>query len=190
MSGTEQSCTAVSYYTDLSFRIVSVGGCWSTSAAQSEANELTPGQVVGQSLWKFIAGEPMRNLYQEVLDRVVKGQRPVTLPFRCDSPTRRQWMLLTIASLPQRELSFVCQLVRVEPRPAVALLDIHQARSQEILTLCSWCKRVKVRMREWIEVEEAVALLGLEEKPIQPQLLHGLCPDCRDEVHQRVSPCL
>jgi hypothetical protein len=48
-----------------------------------------------------------------------------------------------------------------------------------MLTMCGWCDRFLVD-GEWVEVEEAVARLGLFELPKLPSIDHGVCPDCTE----------
>jgi len=44
--------------------------------------------------------------------------------------------------------------------------------------MCSWCKRVPDGSGRWLEVEEAVAELGLMAGPHLPRVSHGICPAC------------
>jgi hypothetical protein len=45
--------------------------------------------------------------------------------------------------------------------------------------MCGWCDRFLVD-GEWVEVEEAVARLGLFQLPEMPAISHGVCPDCTE----------
>ena len=69
-------------------------------------------------------------------------------------------------------------LERVEARPPMPLLEPAAARSEEYVTVCSWCKKVELPGATWVEVEEAVEHLRLFDRAVLPQLTHGICPTC------------
>jgi hypothetical protein len=117
-----------------------------------------------------------------MLLRRVRGElRSVDLPFRCDGPAVRREMDIHIA--PQasgRLVAFSAQL-RVEERrdEFQPLLAGETPRGEETLTMCGWCDRFLVD-GEWVEVEEAVARLGLFEMSVLPAIDHGVCPQCTE----------
>ncbi len=43
--------------------------------------------------------------------------------------------------------------------------------------MCGWCDRFLVG-EEWLEVEQAVARLGLFQRAEMPAISHDICPDC------------
>ena len=45
--------------------------------------------------------------------------------------------------------------------------------------MCAWCDRFCIN-GEWVEVEEAAARLELFRRSEQPQISHGICPDCSE----------
>jgi hypothetical protein len=51
-------------------------------------------------------------------------------------------------------------------------------RAQELLTLCSWCKKVRLPEGNWVEVETAALRLEFFLGDA-PQLSHGICPPCK-----------
>jgi hypothetical protein len=78
-------------------------------------------------------------------------------------------------------VDFQTTIVRDEPRAEVGLMDPATPRSDAVLTICGWCMRVPVSGK-WLEIEEAVAALGLLEAPVMPGLSHGMCPVCYDTM--------
>lgn len=87
-------------------------------------------------------------------------------------------MLMEIIPLEDESTGFKSCVVREEARDPVKLLDIDIDRSDEFLTICSWCKRIRVDKKNWVEVEQAIEQLGLFGASLLPQLSHEMCPRC------------
>ena len=56
------------------------------------------------------------------------------------------------------------------------LLDPDFPRTEEFLTMCAWCKKVKAP--GWMEAEDAVQRLNFFDRPQLPQITHGICENC------------
>jgi len=123
----------------------------------------------------FIAGPETRYIFDRILARARDGVG-MTLPFRCDSPTERRHMSLTVTSLGRNEVEFRSRLVEAQPRDSIAVLEPDPPRSESLITLCSWCNRGRIGDR-WAEIEEVVAELRLFDAVV-PKLTHGMCPTC------------
>jgi len=138
------------------------------------------GDVLGRSLWDFIAGHDVRKVKRLLLRRVREGVRGVELPFRCDGPdVKREMDIRIAASNSGRVVLFSARLrsevERPEPQP---LLDPRAPRDEgDFLSMCAWCDRFLVD-GEWVEVEEAARRLELFRRSRLPLLDHGICPSC------------
>jgi hypothetical protein len=191
------------YVLDPSDRVVAIDEHWIAFAKANDAATLAD-RVVGQSLWTFIAGPTVRELYRTILGRVRATGRRVSLPFRCDSPTVRRYMTLSMApgNGPRGTLEFGATLVREEPQSPnaralyVAVLGRRGAghhaaaggahdHADEVLTMCSVCKRLYVD--GWCEIDEALERrTDLLTEPVRP-VSHGLCLPCRDAALESVA---
>jgi hypothetical protein len=111
--------------------------------------------------------------------RLRREHRSVELPFRCDGPGVRREMNLRVASQSSgRFVLFSARLSSEERRPEPQpLLSPEAPRGEETLVMCGWCDRFLVA-GEWVEVEEAVARLGLFQLDEMPAISHGVCPAC------------
>jgi hypothetical protein len=115
-----------------------------------------------------------------MLVRRIRGEaRSVELPFRCDGPDVRREMDVRIAAHSSgRFVLFSARLRSERPRAkSQPLLSADAPRGEQTLTMCGWCDRFLVGA-EWVEVEDAVAQLGLFQRAELPAIGHGLCPDC------------
>jgi hypothetical protein len=165
-----------SYELDDSLNIVSVDAGWSEFALANGAPELASDALLGRPLMARIAGDSTVQLYEHLFDKVRRTGRPVVVPFRCDSPTLRRFLELTVEP-GSRGLRVSSTLLHTESRLRVSLLDPRTPRSDEPLRMCSFCKHVKVD-DDWREVEDAVVALRLFERELLPMISHGVCPSC------------
>ncbi len=139
---------------------------------------MPPKDVVGHRLWDFVQDLETQLLYKELFKRVREDQTLRTILFRCDSPSERRFLKLFVESLPDANIKLTSKILRTEPRVAVKLLAADTARSTDVVTLCSMCKKIKILLEKWVEIEEGLAHLKLFETDKMPQLSHGLCPAC------------
>jgi hypothetical protein len=163
---------------DAADRFTEVNDRWVTFAAENASPHLTRDTVLGRPLWDFITGEETRQLYRGVLTNVRRTGRTVELPFRCDSPRVRRFLRMAISPLPDGSVRFEIRAEREEPREPVFLLDPAARRSDELVTICAWCKHVRLPHGEWVATENAVHRLRLFERELMPSLSHGMCPSC------------
>ncbi len=70
------------------------------------------------------------------------------------------------------------RVVGAEDRDYASLLDVNAPRSDALLAICSWGKRIELPEDGWTEVEPGVRKLDLFGDAPVPQLSHGVCPDC------------
>lgn len=164
------------YEVDAGGRITSVSGGWDAFARENDAPRLAGGAVLGRPLLEFVSEPATAHLYAEILRRVRRGAR-VVLPFRCDGPGVRRSMELALSPLPGGAVRFEATLLAAERRPPVPLLDAAAPRTEGLLPMCAWCRRIPLGAA-WVEVEAAVAALRLFESAAVPRITHGICPDC------------
>lgn len=176
------STDAFVYDVDPQDRIVFVNPRWVEFARENGAEDLTETEVLGHPLERFIANPEVQHLYGLLMDKARVTQAPLQVPFRCDSPGCRRFLEMEMTPLDQGSLRFVNRVVKLEFRDSVPLLDAGEERSEEFLSICSWCKKVKVAESRWLEVEEAVERLDLFAREKLPQLTHGICQECMDDM--------
>jgi len=187
MQGESEHTERVRYRIDARATIVGVGGAWERFATANGAQALGGREPIGKPLWRFVAGADTRYLYELLFARVCALDAPIEIPFRCDAPDRRRFMVLRVAPAGDGALDLDASVRRVEDRPAVWLLDGHVARSNLVLRICSFCKRIDCGSPGWLEVEDAVSRLGLLVAVRAPMLSHAVCRDCRHRVEEIVA---
>jgi hypothetical protein len=166
-----------SYRIDAQDRIEAVGSGWLDFAAGNGAPALYADAVIGQSLWRYIQGEGVREVYEALFDRVrVTGER-IVVPFRCDSPDLVRQMELHLIPAGRAAIHFESALLAAVPRAKVALFDVSARRNSERIVVCSFCRRLCVDGR-WLDAEQAVRRFHLFERSVYPRLDEHICPRC------------
>ena len=175
------------YEVDQDNRITGVGRNWSAFAESNDwsGSQCLPEEVVGQKLTRFIETLEMRELYRALLERARKGSVVGPISFRCDAPEERRFLELRMEPRAHGHVAIESRIIRREPRDAVPLLKSSTRRNDQVLRICSMCKKVHVDNNDWVEVEEAMIQLRLFEQESLPQLTHGLCESCHQATRQR-----
>jgi hypothetical protein len=168
--------TEIVYRVDENDLVVFVNAEWDRFAIENRGAAILARRVLRRSLWDFICDEQTRNVYAEVLRRARAGET-LAFPFRCDSPECERALAMTVTGIGDGQVVFRTALVSETPREAPAVLDPEAPRSNELLRICSWCKRAAVG-EGWLAFDAAIATLCLFERRPLPRVAHGICPDC------------
>lgn len=162
--------------------ITGVDHWWLAFAQENNAVSLTEKSVVGQAIWEFISDWPTRMLYKEIHERVRASGNPITIPFRCDSPTLQRHMQLTISKDDGGQILYESILVRAAPQRHLDILDQDKKRSIAFLTMCSFCKRSLIEPAGWLEMEDISLKLRLYDQQTVPSLRYTVCPECESHM--------
>jgi hypothetical protein len=168
--------------------VLEIHGPWDEFARDNAATELSARSVIGCHLDDFVAGSEIRLVYQMLLERIRQTGEPARFTFRCDGPTCRRFMEMRLDLAAPGVVRFRSRVLREEPRDVQPLLDVGTKRSEDLLTLCSWCKRFKAESTDWVEVEDYVERVKVMEADVFPRLSHGICRSCKAELESLVDP--
>jgi hypothetical protein len=174
----------LTYRVDSADRIADIGGPWDEFAAANGAPGLTRDSVLGKRLLTFVSGLEVQEITKILLAQA-RGGASLSLKFRCDSPSERRHLKMTLSAAPDGTVLLRTKLLRAEPRSSHLVLESGTARSERVLIVCSWCKKVRLSDGSWAEVDVAVEAEGLLEGGDLPQLSHGICQPCRELVRGR-----
>lgn len=178
-------CGDIVYRLDDRDHIVFLNDEWDRFAAANSGEGVTSPRVLHRSLWEFVTDINTREIYRHALARS-RGGRTLHFCFRCDSPTRRRLLEMTIGRGPDETTEIRTHTLSEEDRPAQPLLEATVPRSDDLVRMCGWCKKVFVG-DSWEEVEEAVSRLGLFERPVMPGVTHGICEPCYEKMMELLA---
>lgn len=176
---------------DAQERFVHLNQAWLEFARVNWRPDFDPRSVLGATWRQQISDPTTLHLYDLLTQRARNLGRPLTVAFRCDAPGLRRHMEMTVTPLPDGGLEWASRVLREEPRPPVSLLEARARRSGRLLTVCSWCKKVRVpswvagrgvQTGDWLEVERIMPLLADVLADVQPDLTHGACPACHQVI--------
>ncbi len=174
------------YRIDAQDRITFVNREWVEFARENEASELTPENVLGQPLQRYISGWETRHLYELIYQCVREKGREVQVHFNCDSPHLRRSFRMRLFPLDRGALEFSIQVLEIKPVLPRPILDNTIEHSAEVVVICSWCKRIRIENGHWVEIADAMtyrALFGA----IPPKLTHDVCEDCFSAIRRQLD---
>lgn len=150
---------------------------YSEKQPSEEPAPQTDDGLIGRQFWDFIHGKELRHLYEMIFTNARNNKKEIVVPYRCDSPTLQRFMELRVFAESENTLLVLNYLITEEHTAYTGLLDVIERDPTSWLSICSWCKKVKVD-REWVEIQIAITELGLLANELLPQLTHGICPTC------------
>lgn len=159
--------------------IIEVGGPWDDFAKRNNGFRILAGQIEGQNLFSHITGDSTQMLMDVLLAKVRRHQNPVTHPYRCDSPTLKRFMEMTIEPDTYGFLNLRHRLLKSEPIASWAVVDavVPGRTGQSIVIRCSMCNSVRMG-KEWVELETATQQ-GLTIEQGVMRVAYGVCSNCR-----------
>lgn len=182
----EISQAPIVYHLDAADQFCYVNRSWGWFAENNDGNHLHAQHILGKSLWDVMIEPDVCAWYGTLLAQVRAGA-PVSLTLRCDSPDRRRLLQLQMFTGTEGLVACVCSVETAVRRPFVRLLDRTAPRVSDTVRLCSWCGRLEGRSGMWVEVETAVAQLGIAPSDPLPQIEYTTCPECAHYVAEQAS---
>jgi hypothetical protein len=177
----DKTLEPIAYSLDDRNRIVRVNAAWTRFALDNDAPELAPEYVLERSILDFLGDTTTCQIYLDLLARVRQGI-PARFSIRCDSPGLRRHVQLTVTAVNSGLVDFRSLVLAMEPRAVQRVWDRRIERDERQLRTCAWCKRVHVG-GEWLEIEHALATLGIFELEPLPTVTHGICDECQGAMH-------
>jgi len=177
----------ITYHLDSNNNLTYLSEGWISFASENKASDLQPGLVIGKPLSDFIFDSKSLHLYEMLIQRVKEKQNTIDFPFRCDAPDRRRYMHMKIYPVDDELVGFKSCIVKEEVREPIKLLESDIDRSDDVLEICGWCKKVKIDEMKWVEVEEAVKTLNLFDLTLLPKLSHCICSECLEAASKELD---
>lgn len=133
--------------------------------------------LLGTSLWSHFADRNTIELHSWLFGAARSSGIAIKLRSRCDSPESFRLICLTVE--PSRGGWIEVSSETLEERP---LLPTDTAPEGSLpVSVCGWCRRIHSESG-WAELGEFI--LPMEH---EPELSHGMCPDCFSSVDQAVT---
>lgn len=169
------------YIVDKNNEIISVSKNWNSFASNNEGSSCTLEMVEGKSIFDFIKDKETASLYQVLMDSVRSNERDITIPINCDAPNLKRLINIDMKYMSDDSIVFISKVIQLEERDPCEILNCKIDRSDKVLRICSFCKKVNINDK-WIITELAVKELKLFEDEKMPNLTHGLCTQCYEDA--------
>jgi hypothetical protein len=185
----------ISYFVDLDGRIVAFGRTnWNQFATENgAADSLREKDVIGRKLSDFINGSEVQDSYGTLTAQLKSDpDTKVVIAYRCDSPTERRDMRLSISAVRSRGRLvgdlYVSTMLSTQSRPHLNVFDFQsmtawaeKQQSLQTLAMCSYCQRLNCGdqvHQDWVEAPEYYRRGGTDAVKIS----HGICLGCLDRI--------
>lgn len=175
-----------SYEIDKDDRIVFCSQNWDDFAVENDGAHLSFESIKGQSVWDHISCDRTVGLYQRIFASARAGN-PVQFFLRCDSPTIRRMLHVSVSPTIEGCVRTSMMLFRIDERDAVhtVLCDNADSTGDDCYTLCTWCN--KVHLDGWHEIEHIVESRRSSGMENPPGIRHGICDPCHDRIDQQLG---
>lgn len=158
---------------------------WDDFAGDNGGQSVLASKVLNHSIWEFIVNPTIREVYRRIFKTVRTG-RVLKFNFRCDSPHHKRFMEMILVAGHDRSIDFTTKTLSIEKRATPIFLDPTKNYRFELVTLCSWCSRIKVNSK-WQDLDIAVRNLRLLEEDILPNITHAMCEDCFSNIQSTID---
>ncbi len=183
----ESAGDRVVYTIDRDNRICAIGEGWQDAAEQGRAaRALAPERVLGMDLGDFVFSDVTLMYYATVFRLCRLRGEPISREYRCDSPTHRRYMRVTMIPRSDGQITLEHETLREEPfRYPVGVRDVTGAAATPTPWLrCSICNRLQRPGGAAWEEPGGVAA----ERPVDLPVIHAVCPDCQHTDWRSVWP--
>ncbi len=177
----------VVYRVDAADRIVSVNDAWRSFATANDGAGLA--DPLGQSLWQHIGDQGSRDLYSLLFTSVRVSGRSLSYPYRCDSPTLRRLMDMSIEPGDEGSLVFSSRIVSTEPMPHAVMFGQSLPYSLGRVDVCGNCRKVRDR-NGWTDIMELFNRGQITAQRNSFTTMYRICPACRTSLRQQANDLL
>jgi hypothetical protein len=183
----ESAGDRVVYTIDQDNRICAIGEGWQAAAEQGRAaRALDPERVLGMDLGDFVYSDVTLMYYATVFRLCRLRGEPISREYRCDSPTHRRYMRVTMIPRSDGRIILEHETLREEPFPhRVGVRDITGQETAPAPWLrCSMCNRLQRPGESTWEEPQAVA----SERAVELPVIHAVCPACQQTDWRAIWP--
>jgi hypothetical protein len=164
------------YWVDDQDRLAEVDDEWRKFAIENGAPQLASSSILGRTMGSFCSDPTTREIWAYLFARARAGVED-SVRLRCDAPAKLRLLELSVAPDHGRVRVSSVELW-TEDRPGEPLLTVDRARSSELLSCCSWCKKWESSSGIWVEAASLISSLRLFERDSLPGVTHGICSAC------------
>jgi len=172
----------ITYEVDSEGVITRTNSDWDLFAIENDSPHLLADNVIGTKLATYISSLELRHMFQAVYERLHVEMKSIRLPFRCDSPGVERLLEMELIPLESGGICFSISALSLTPRAPIHLLNASLEHSHGLISMCSWCKSIRVDATRWSDLSSGIRELGLFEVDNLPHITHGICKACGEQL--------
>jgi hypothetical protein len=166
--------------------IIFVNDIWDKFAVVNKSFSVIGSKILGRPIWEFMSDLTTHDIYLELVKKARSGE-PVQFKFRCDSPDIRRLLEMQITLVENEQIQFESRTIMAEMRSIQRFFSIDTPRSEQLISVCSWCNRLNSGKEFWREVEDAINILGIFEKDKLPNISYSTCGECCGPLIKQIN---
>lgn len=116
-------------------RICAVSDNWDAVAKAQNAPSLLAENVIGKSVWPYIAGAGTQEYFAALFGQVRGHQQSVRLPYRCDAPMMRRFFVMEISKQPTGNLRIAHEIVE-GGEEQFSVLHLNESAAEKVCSIC------------------------------------------------------
>jgi len=183
-----ETLSTVSYSVDGADLIVDVSDSWREFVRVNNGPERLV-DILGQPLWTHVCDKNTRDLYVMLLSAVRLTGRTVSFRYRCDTPTFKRFMRMTLDPWRDEGIHFDNEILAVEAiHPELSFVS-NSMYSIKNVNICSVCRSVKVG-EEWRDVLTAFSTDEIMASKNRFHAIYRICPSCKTSLAERTKSML
>jgi len=183
----DHPCQVVSYWLDRDDRIVQLNPLWDQFAlANGGEKQLLSSEIQGRKVFDFITGDQTRMYLEALLQHVRFLHRTLIRPYRCDSPTLKRFMSMSLTPAAQGLVKLDHTLLKSEPFQQPVIYRYEPDLQASTLPRCSVCTRLLIK-GNWLAPEDAETLGFITHGTPLP-VHYRICPTCKRTSSTPVIP--
>ncbi|UII30879.1 hypothetical protein LVD17_21530 [Fulvivirga ulvae] len=165
-----------SIWIDINCRIIRTDKSWDELARKNKASQLTGDEISGRLIWKYIKGDPARMFLDALITRVRVTGKPYILHYRCDGPSRAQFMKMMVSKVSDGTFHIEHDLIRTgEITPEISFIEDSEAEEKR----CAVCGKIQFK-GGWFDALTSRRVFGsLDELRTQTVI----CEACEPQVY-------
>lgn len=173
------------YRLDSRDRIIEVSGGWDRFACDNGAEELANESVIGMPLRSFISGDVTRMFIDTMHARARMSGRPMTVPYRCDSPGVKRFMEMSLEAIGS-DLVSTHRLLAEQVLPRALVFRIAaDGRPHSWTKRCSMCNRLSMPDGRLVEPDEFAETESADGQTVG--VIYFVCPECKNRIQARLA---
>lgn len=163
----------VCYTVDRDDIIVDVNDWWDIFANDNNALNLDKVTVLGKPLFHYVSGDVTRMFVVSVFNNVRVKHEQFTQKYRCDSPSLKRYMKMTVIPMGYDSLKIVNEVIAIEPKVYSVNIKAYESRVRR----CSMCNRIN-HEDKW-EESDTLIKSGIFKADGEIYVIYTVCMDCR-----------